>query len=121
MSGVNAKDLQLRRFFEETMGMDILHASFARGTLTFTMRNHETGLLFRYEQNPDTSISIKFGDVTRRIPGKAEIENVLGHEPTDLEVCRLVQNVILRMIEDEVDETKKDVAASFDRYSRRGH
>ncbi len=120
MSGVNAKDLQLRRFFEETMGMKILHASYARGTLTFTLQNNE-GMLFRYEQNPDTSISIKYGDVTRRIPGKAEIENVLGHEPTDLEVCRLVQNVILRMIEDEEDETKKDVAASFDRYSRRGH
>jgi hypothetical protein len=45
----------------------------------------------------------------------------LGHTPTDMEVCRLVQDVILKMLDEQEDETKRQVGRDFERYSRRGH
>lgn len=119
MAMVKKDDTQLKKFLERTMGLQILRAGFVRGTLTYTMRGRD-GETVVLEQKPDTSISITIQDVTRNIPSKMELESRLGHEPTELETCRIIQQVILKMIDDLEDETRRDVRNSFDRFSRRG-
>ena len=121
MGNVTEKDTQLKTFFEKSMGFVIRKATFVRGTLTYYMysRQHDKSVFF--EQKPDTSMSCTIEGVTRNIPTRDALEAVLGHGLTDLEMCRIVQEVILRMIDDQLDETKRQVGRDFDRFSRRGH
>ena len=119
MAMVKKDDTQLKKFLERTMGLQILRAGFDRGTLTYMMRGRD-GETVVLEQKPDTSISITIQDVTRNIPSKMELERRLGHEPTELETCRIIQQVILKMIDELEDETRRDVRGAFERYSRRG-
>ena len=121
MEKVTEKDTQLKNFFEKSMGFVIQKAAFVRGTLRYYMysREHDKNIFF--EQNPDTSMSCTIEGVTRSIPTRDVIEVVLGHKPTDIEMCRIVQEVILKMIDDQLDETKRQVGRDFDRFSRRGH
>ena len=119
MAMVKKDDTQLKKFLERTMGLQILRAGFDRGTLTYMMRGRD-GETVVLEQKPDTSISITIQDVTRNIPSKMELERQLGHEPTELETCRIIQQVIIKMIDEQEDETRRDVRHSFDRFSRMG-
>ena len=119
MAKVEKDDTQLKKFLERTMGLQILRAGFDRGTLTYLMRDHD-GDSVVLEQRPDTSIRITIQDVTRTIPSRLELEKRLGHEPTELEICRIIQQVILKMVDDQQDETHRDVRGSFERFSRRG-
>lgn len=119
MPQVQKDDTQLKKFLERTLGLQILRAGFARGTLTYTMqgRDGETVVL---EQKPDTSISIRVGDVTRNIPTKVEVARALGHEPSELEVCWLIQQVYDKIKDDQEDEDRRNIRGAFQRYSRRG-
>lgn len=121
MGNVTKKDTQLKTFFEKSMGFVIRKAAFDRSTLTYYMysRAHNKDIFF--EQKPDTSMSCTIGGVTRNIPARDALETALGHKPSGVEVCRIVQEVILKMIDDQIDETKRQVGRDFDRFSRRGH
>lgn len=121
MGKVTEKDIQLKTFFEKSMGFVIRKAAFVRGTLTYYMYSKEHGKNIFFEQKPDTSMSCTIEGVTRNIPTRDAIEVALGHKPTDVEMCRIVQEVILKMIDDQLDETKRQVGRDFDRFSRRGH
>lgn len=121
MGEVKKTDLQLKTFFEKTLGFVIQRASFTKGTLTFWMYSKKYDKRILFEQKPDTSMSITIDSVTRNIPACDKLEKALGHVPTQLEICRIVQEVILRMIDDQEDETRKQVTRDFDRFSRRGH
>lgn len=115
------KDTQLKTFFERSMGFVIQKAVFNRGTLTYYMYSKEDGKNIFFEQKPDTSMSCTIEGVTRNIPARDKLETALGHKPTNVEICRIVQEVILKMIDDQLDETKRQVGRDFDRFSRRGH
>lgn len=121
MGEIKSKDVQLKNLFEDTLGFTIKKAAYTRGTLTYYMYSpqHKQDVLF--EQKPDTSMSCTIGGVTRNIPARDKIQIVLGHQPTQLEICRIVQEVILKMFDDQLDETKRQVGRDFDRFSRRGH
>ena len=121
MGNVTEKDTQLKTFFEKSRCFVIRRAAFVRGTLTYYMysREHDKDILF--EQKPDTSMSCTIDGVTRNIPTRDALEAALGHTPTQLEICRIVQEVILKMIDDQQDETRRQVGRDFDRFSRRGH
>lgn len=121
MGNVTEKDTQLKTFFEKSMCFVIRRAAFVRGTLTYYMYSREHGKDILFEQKPDTSMSCTIDGVTRNIPTRDALEAALGHKPTKFEVCRIVQEVILRMIDDQQDETKRQVGRNFDRFSRRGH
>lgn len=121
MRKVNEKDTQLKTFFEKSMGFVIRKAAFVRGTLTYYMYSKEHGKNIFFEQKPDTSMSCTIEGVTRNIPTMDAVEAVLGHKPTNVEICRIVQEVILKMLDDQLDETKRQVGRDFDRFSRRGH
>ena len=120
MGEINKQDLQLKQFFEDTLGLTINRAGFNRGTLTYYMysRQHKQQVLF--EQKPDTSMSCTIAGVTRNIPGREALATALGHTPTALEICRIVQEVILKMFDDQRDETSRQVGRDFDTFSRRG-
>lgn len=121
MSKVDTADMQLKNFLEKSMGFVIQRAGFSKGTLTYYMysKKHDKNIFF--EQKPDTSMSCTIDGVTRNIPARDALEAALGHKPTNIEVCRIVQEVILKMIDDQLDETKRQVSRDFDRFSRRGH
>lgn len=121
MRTVTEKDTQLKTFLEKSMGFVIRKAAFARGTLTYYMysKTYDKDILF--EQKPDTSMSITIEGVTRNIPSHDRLEIALQHEPTSVEICRIVQEVILKMIDNQQDETKRQISRDFDRFSRRGH
>lgn len=121
MGNVTEKDTQLKNFFERSMGFVIRKAAYTRGTLTYYMYSKEHGKDIFFEQKPDTSMSCTIEGVTRRIPPRDALESALGHKPTNVEICRIVQEVILKMIDDQLDETKRQVGRDFDRFSRRGH
>lgn len=121
MGNVTEKDTQLKTFFEKSMGFVIRKAAFARGTLTYYMYSREDDKNIFFEQKPDTSMSCTIEGVTRNIPARDALEAALGHKPSGVEVCRIVQEVILKMIDDQLDETKRQVGRDFDRFSRRGH
>lgn len=120
MGQVQKSDTQLKNFFEQSLGMLIRKAVFNRGTLTFYMYAKQQQQDVLFEQRPDTSMSVTIGGVTRNIPPRDKIQAALGHQPTDLEICRIVQEVILKMFDDQLDETKRQVGRDFDRFSRRG-
>lgn len=121
MGEIQKSDTQLKTFFEQSMGFVIQRAGFSKGTLTYYMysRKHDKNIFF--EQKPDTSMSCTIEGVTRNIPARDVLEAALGHKPTNVEVCRIVQEVILKMFDDQLDETKRQVGRDFDRFSRRGH
>lgn len=121
MSKVDKADTQLKTFFEKSMGFVIRKAAYNRGTLTYYMYDRQQGKAILFEQRPDTSMSCTMEGVTRNIPARDALETALGHKPTQLEICRIVQEVILKMIDDQLDETKRQVGRDFDRFSRRGH
>lgn len=121
MGEVKKTDTQLKTFFEKTLGFVIQRAGFSRGTLTFWMYSRKDDKRILFEQKPDTSMSITIEGITRNIPTRDQLESALGHTPTQLEICRIVQEVILKMIDDQLDETKRQVGRDFDRFSRRGH
>lgn len=121
MGEIQKTDTQLKTFFEETLGLVIQKAGFSKGTLTFWMYRKQDGRHILFEQKPDTSMSITIEKVTRNIPAHDQLETALNHKPTDLEICRIVQEVILKMIDDQQDETRRQVGRDFDRFSRRGH
>jgi hypothetical protein len=119
MASVQKDDTQLKKFLERTLGLQILRAGFVRGTLTYTMRGQD-GETVVLEQRPDTSTSIRVGDVTRTIPTKVEVERMLGHEPSELEMCRLIQQVYDKILEQQEDEDRRNIRGDFQRFSRRG-
>lgn len=121
MSEIQKSDMQLKTFFEKSMGFIIQRAGFSKGTLTYYMYSKKDGKRILFEQRPDTSMSCTMEGVTRNIPARDALETALGHKPTQLEICRIVQEVILKMIDDQLDETKRQVGRDFDRFSRRGH
>ena len=121
MSKIQSEDFQIKTFFEDTMGLVIRKASYARGTLMYYMYSKQHGKDIYFEQRSDTSMTCTIGGVERHIPARMAIQKALGHAPTDMEVCRIVQEVILKMLDEQEDETKRDVTKSFERYSRRGH
>lgn len=121
MGEVKKTDTQLKTFFEKTLGFVIQRAGFTKGTLTFWMYSRKDDKRILFEQKPDTSMSITIEGVTRNIPARDKLEAALGHTPTQLEICRIVQEVILKMIDDQQDETRRQVGRDFDRFSRRGH
>ena len=120
MSEIRKEDTQLKNFLEKSLGMLIRKAVFTRGTLTYYMYSKEHSQDVLFEQKPDTSMSITIAGVTRNIPARDKIQAALGHQPTDLEICRIVQEVILKMFDDQQDETRRQVGRDFDRFSRRG-
>lgn len=121
MGEIKKADTQLKNFFEQSLGMVIKKAAFNRGTLSFYMYAKEQEQDVLFEQKPDTSMSITIAGVTRNIPARDKIQAALGHQPTELEICRIVQEVILKMFDDQLDETRRQVGRDFDRFSRRGH
>ena len=121
MSKVDKADVQLKNFFEKSMGFVIRKVAYNRGTLTYYMYDRQQGKAILFEQRPDTSLSCTMEGVTRNIPARDALEKALGHRPTDVEICRIVQEVILKMLDDQLDETKRQVGRDFDRFSRRGH
>lgn len=121
MGNITERDTQLKTFFEKSMGFVITKASFNRGTLTYYMYSEQHRKSILFEQKPDTSMSCTIQGVTRNIPARDQIQTALGHKPTDLEICRIVQEVILKMLDDQLDETSRQVGRDFDRFSRRGH
>lgn len=121
MGKVDKTDVQLKNFFEKTMRLIIRRAGYSRGTLTYWMYSQEWEKDILFEQKPDTSMSCTIEGVTRCIPSKDKIAAALGHDPSDLEICRIVQEVILKMIDEQRDETRRQVGRDFDRFSRRGH
>ena len=120
MAQIQKTDTQLKNFFENSLGMVIRKATFNRGTLTYYMYAKPQGQDVLFEQRPDTSMSVTIGGVTRNIPARDKIQTALGHQPSELEICRIVQEVILKMFDDQLDETKRQVGRDFDRFSRRG-
>ena len=121
MPKITDKDTQLKTFFEKSMGFVIRKVAYNRGTLTYYMYDRQQGKAILFEQRPDTSLSCTMEGVTRNIPARDALEKALGHRPTDVEICRIVQEVILKMLDDQLDETKRQVGRDFDRFSRRGH
>lgn len=121
MGNVTDKDTQLKTFFEKSMGFVIRKAAYTRSTLTYYMYSKRDDKNIFFEQKPDTSMSCTIEGVTRNIPARDVLESALGHKPTNIEICRIVQEVILKMIDDQLDETKRQVGRDFDRFSRRGH
>lgn len=121
MGQVTKDDLQLKSFFEKSMGFIIRKATFTRGTLTYYMYDRKECKDVYFERKPDTSMSCTIEGVTRIIPTTMQIKAALGHEPTPMEICRIVQEVILKMFDDQLDETRRQVGRDFDRFSRRGH
>lgn len=121
MGEIKSKDVQLKNLFEDTLGFIIRKAAYNRGTLTYYMYDRQQGKAILFEQRPDTSMSCTMEGVTRNIPARDALEKALGHKPTDVEICRIVQEVILKMLDDQLDETKRQVGRDFDRFSRRGH
>lgn len=121
MSKVDKTDVQLKNFFEKSMGFVIQRAGYSKGTLTFWMYSQKDDKRILFEQKPDTSMSCTIEGVTRNIPARDKLVTALGHKPTNVEICRIVQEVILKMIDDQLDETKRQVGRDFDRFSRRGH
>lgn len=121
MAKIQKEDIQLKTFFERSMGFVIQKAGFTRGTLVYHMYSQEYGKRILFEQKPDTSMSCTIEGVTRIIPARDKIQAALHHEPTQLEICRIVQEVILKMIDEQEDETRRQVGRDFDRFSRRGH
>lgn len=121
MSKIQNKDFQMKTFFEDTMGLTIKKAGFSKGTLTYYMHSDQYHADVVFEQRPDTSMTCTIGGIERHIPTRMAIQKALGHTPTDMEVCRIVQEVLLKMLDEQQDETTRDVNRSFERYSRRGH
>ena len=121
MPKITDKDTQLKTFFEKSMGFIIQKAEYSRGTLTYHMYSRADEKRIMFEQKPDTSMSCTICVVTRNIPARDVLETALKHKPTQLEVCRIIQEVILKMLDDQLDETKRQVGRDFDRFSRRGH
>lgn len=119
--GITDKDFNYRPFFEQTMGMQILGASFQHNSLTYKMYSPQFKKTVVVETKPDTSISITVGKYTRILPKEVDLEKALGQTPTQMVRCRLIQEIILKMVEDQKDAVKRDVTKSFDRLSRRGH
>ena len=120
MGEIKKTDTQLKNFFENSLGMVIRRAMFNRGTLTYYMYSKPQGQDVLFEQKPDTSMSVTIGGVTRNIPARDKIQAALGHQPTELEICRIVQEVILKMFDDQQDEVRRQVGRDFNRFSRRG-
>lgn len=121
MGKIKSEDFQIKAFFEDTMGLIIRRAMYTKGTLTYYMHSKQYGKDIFFEQRPDTSMSCTIEGITRNIPTRIAMGKALGHTPTDMEVCRLVQDVILKMLDEQEDETKRQVGRDFERYSRRGH
>lgn len=121
MGEVQKTDMQLKTFFEKTLGLVIQKADFSKGTLTLWMYRQKDNRRILFEQRPDTSMRITIGGVTRTIPAREQLEIALNHKPTDLEICRIVQEVILKMIDDLQDETTRQISRDFDRFGRRLH
>ena len=120
MSEIRKEDTQLKNFLEQSLGMLIRKAVFTRGTLTYYMYSKPQGQDILFEQKPDTSMSVTIGGVTRNIPARDKIQAALGHQPSELEICRIVQEVILKMFDDQQDEVRRQVGRDFNRFSRRG-
>ena len=121
MSKIEQADLQLKNFFEKSLGLKINKAAFNRGTLTYYMYSKEHDKEVLFEQRPDTSMSCTIAGITRNIPARDQLQVALGHQPTQMEICRIIQEVILKMFDDQLDETRRQVGRDFDRFSRRGH
>lgn len=117
---IEKKDYNLKSFFEDTLNFKIKNASFNRGTLTYFMYSAQHRKEVIFEQKPDTSMSCTIGGVTRNIPAESQVEAALGHRPTSMEMCRIIQEVILKMFDEQQDETRRQVSRDFDRFSRRG-
>lgn len=120
MGKITKHDFQLKSFFENTMGFLMERASYNKGTLTYVMYSKQHRKYITFEQKPDTSMSCTINHVTRNIPAESEITTALGHEPTSMEMCRIVQEVLLKMLDEQQDETRRQVGRDFDRFSRRG-
>lgn len=121
MGKITNNDYQLKSFFENTLRFKIERASYNRGTLTYFMYSSQHKKYVTFEQKPDTSMSCTINRVTRNIPGESALEQALGHQPSPMEICRIVQEVILKMLDDQKDAIKREVGRDFDRFSRRGH
>lgn len=121
MDKVKQEDYNLKPFFEGTLGLQIQKAAYNRGTLTYYMYSLQHRKNITFERRPDTSMGCTICGVTRNIPARDAIKVALGHEPSQLEICRIIQEVILKMLDDQLDETKRQVGRDFDRFSRRGH
>lgn len=121
MANVAEKDCLLRPFFEDTLGFKIQNASFSRGTLVYRMYSAEFSKVIVFEQKPDTSMSCTISGITRNIPTREVLRQALQHEPSNLEICRIVQQVILKMLDAQQDETRRSIGSDFEKFSRRHH
>lgn len=121
MDKVRSEDYQLKPFFENVMGLQIRKAAYNKGTLTYHMYSGQHNKSITFERRPDTSMSCTICGVTRNIPKDSDIAVALGHTPGAAEVCRIIQEVILKMLDEQLDETTRQVRRDFDRLSRRGH
>lgn len=118
---ITDNDYRLKSLFEDTLGFTITKASFNKGTLVYYMYSVADKKDITFECKPNTAMSCTIDGVCRHIPTRVELEAALGHKPSSMEICRIVQEVILKMLDDGIDETKRQVGRDFDRFSRRGH
>ena len=86
MGKVTDKDIQLKTFFEKSMGFVIRKAAFTRGTLMYYMYSKEHDKNIFFEQKPDTSMSCTIEGVTRNIPTK----DVVFHAQWQADIYKVV-------------------------------
>lgn len=111
-------EFNIKRYLENHMGFKTLGCVRNKHSVVYKMK-HEEGFEMLYEMMGNGSMEFTIEGETRTLPPKEVLEKSLGHEPSEVQILRLVFQIVSKMLDNHRDETAVELRNKFERHANK--
>lgn len=108
----------IKTYLEENMGFKTVACSRNRQSVVYRMK-HQEGFEMTYELLGNGGMQFTIDDETRTLPSSEELARVLPHEPDEVVVCRLVSQIVSKMLDNRRDQQHLAIRDKFNRHANK--
>lgn len=116
---VKKLDMNVKKYLEGQMGFTTAGCTTSGHSVTYLMHHQATGLDMVYEMCGDGRLKFTIAGECRTLPKPEDLQAQLPEKVTDQTICRLVSQIVDRLLDNAQDETKVGIRKKFERHSKK--
>lgn len=110
-------DLNVKNYLETHMEFTTLGCLKNKHSVVYKME-HAEGFILWFEVVGTGEMNFRIGNEKRTLPAREVLEKALGHEPNQVEIVRLVYQIVEKMLDNQRDPMTVEFRNKFERHGR---
>lgn len=116
---VEKLDMNVKKYLESQMGFKTVSCNTAGHSVSYKMYHKQNDCYMTYEMCGDGSLKFTIKGECRVLPKPEDLQKQLPETVTEQTIVRLVFQIVTRLLDNALDDTKVIIRKQFERHAKK--